>query len=428
MKVLILGGGGREHAVAWKLRSDDPSVHITAAPGNPGIEEIGRCVRCNPTDPAAVVALAEHVKPDLVFVGPEAPLAAGVADALSSRKFSVFGPTQAASQLEASKVFSKQIMLEHGIPTGGASWHADAAEAKRAIRVSGAPVVIKASGLAAGKGVIVANTIEEADDAVDRMMLRGDFGSAGTELLVEEFMEGEEISVFAVCDGEHFVLLPPAQDHKRLLDGDTGPNTGGMGAYSPVSVASPPVLQDVADRVIGPTLSAMRKRGTPFCGLLYCGMMLTEHGPRVVEYNCRFGDPETQVVLPILEQPLLELMLRASTKGGLGASADHSAATSSAVATVLAAPGYPDAPVVGGSLVLPDAPADVHFFHAGSARAPSGELISAGGRVVTVSAVAAEFATACRLSREYASYVELPNAQFRRDIGWREMARRARTS
>ena len=427
MKVLILGGGGREHAVAWKLTQDDPAVQITAAPGNPGIEPLGRCVRINPSDPAAVVALAEELRPDLVFVGPEAPLAAGVADALTARGFATFGPSQAAAQLEASKRFSKALMLEHSIPTAGASWHADAAQAKLAVRVTGAPVVIKASGLAAGKGVVVATTIEQADRAIEQMMLHGVYGSAGSEILVEEFMEGEEISVFAITDGRRFVLLPPAQDHKRLLDGDRGPNTGGMGAYSPVSVATSTLLQQVAEQVIAPTLKAMEQQGTPFRGLLYAGMMLTEHGPKVVEFNCRFGDPETQVVLPVMKGALADLMLRAAT-GTLGSSGDLSVAAGTAVTTVVAAPGYPDTPRTGGRLVLPEPGSGIIYFHAGTGRDASGHLVSTGGRVVAVTAVADDMAGACAASRDAAAGVQLPDAQFRRDIGWRELARRAGAS
>ncbi|MBC7896408.1 MAG: phosphoribosylamine--glycine ligase [Cytophagaceae bacterium] len=427
MKVLILGGGGREHAVAWKLKIDNPSIQLTAAPGNPGIEELGRCIRINPSDAAAVVALAQDVGPDLVFVGPEAPLAAGVVDALSASGFAAFGPTRAAAQLESSKRYSKELMLEHGIPTAGASWHVDAAEAKLAVRLTGAPVVIKASGLAAGKGVIICPTVEDAERAIDQIMLQGVFGAAGSEVLVEDYMDGEEISVFAVCDGTEFVLLPPAQDHKRLLEGDRGPNTGGMGAYAPVSIATQAVLEDVADRVIGPTLQAMRQRGAPFRGLLYCGMMLTADGPKVVEYNCRFGDPETQVVLPVLREELFDLMLR-SAASGLGASRDASQGNGAAVTTVVAAPGYPDTPRTGGDIEIPDAPPGVVTFHAGTARDSTGRLVSSGGRVLAVTGVADDFAEAAALSREHASRIRLADLHFRRDIGWREMERRARTA
>jgi phosphoribosylamine--glycine ligase len=426
VRVLILGSGGREHAVAWKLRHDDPSVELTAAPGNPGLEQLGRCASVSPTDVAAVVALAEQVRADLVFVGPEAPLAAGVADGLRARGVRVFGPSQAAARLESSKRFAKQLMLEHGIPTAGASWYADAAQAKAAVELTGAPVVIKASGLAAGKGVVVASSAREAHEAIDAMMLRAAYGAAGSEVLVEEFMSGEELSVFAVCDGTDFVLLPAAQDHKRLLDGDRGPNTGGMGAYAPVSLATSELLQEVAERIIGPTLAAMRSGGAPFSGLLYCGLMLTEEGPKVVEFNCRFGDPETEAVLPVMDDALLPLLLR-SALGELGASADLSAARQCAVTTVVAAPGYPESPETGARLEIPVDSEHLLVFHAGTGRNADGALISTGGRVVAVTGVADDFETARQASRDAAARVVLPKAHFRTDIGWREAARRART-
>lgn len=429
MKVLLLGSGAREHAIAWKLLQDDPSLELIAAPGNPGIEHHGRCVSVNPTDVTAVCHLAEHETPDLIVVGPEAPLAAGVTDALEARGYSVFGPTQSAAMLESSKRFAKQVMLEHGVPTGRATWHTDASQAKAAARLSGAPVVIKASGLAAGKGVVVAQSVDEAEHAIEAMMLHSAFGDAGAELLVEEYLAGEELSVFALTDGSRFVLLPPAQDHKRLLNGDAGPNTGGMGAYSPVSVGDTALLQVVADTVVEPTLAAMRRLGTPFRGLLYCGLMLTEHGPKVIEFNCRFGDPETQVVLPLLDASLLELMLMAARPGTLGASADLSVVEGSAVTTVVAAPGYPDAPATGSPIVLPPDREHVLVFHAGTKRR-DGALVSAGGRVLSITAVAPDFEQACRLSREGAAAVSFVEGrpQYRSDIGWRELARRARTS
>ncbi|HEX4933314.1 MAG TPA: phosphoribosylamine--glycine ligase, partial [Gemmatimonadaceae bacterium] len=340
MKILLLGSGGREHAIAWKLAQDDPSLELVAAPGNPGISTIGRCVPVSATDAAAVVALASAERPELVVIGPEAPLAAGVSDALREAGFKVFGPSKAAAALEASKRFAKEVMFAAGVPTARASWHTEARSAKLAARMSGAPVVIKASGLAAGKGVIVTQTLDEAELAIDRMF-EGAFGEAGAEVLVEEFMAGEELSVFAVTDGEHFVLLPGAQDHKRLLDGDEGPNTGGMGAYAPVSIATDDVLRFTGEHIVAPTLAEMRRRGTPFRGLLYVGLMLTESGPKVVEFNCRFGDPETQVVLPVLEGSLLTLMLGAATEGGLAGVATPRCREGAAVTTVVASPGYP---------------------------------------------------------------------------------------
>ena len=367
MKILLLGSGGREHAIAWKLLQDDGGLELVAAPGNPGIESLGRCVPVNPTDVAAVVALAQSERPDLVVIGPEAPLAAGVSDALRDEGFRVFGPSKAAAQLESSKRFAKEVMFAAGIPTAGASCHHDAASAKVAIRQRGAPVVVKASGLAAGKGVIVAQTLADADLAVDRMF-DGAFGEAGSEVLVEECLEGEEISLFAITDGEHFVTLVASQDHKRLLEGDVGPNTGGMGAYAPVTVATAELLGEISRDIITPTLLEMRNRGTPFTGLLYVGLMLTSEGPKVIEYNCRFGDPETQAVLPMLRASLLDLLMQASEADGMRRSAQPEVREGASVTTVVASPGYPDAPITGAHIVLPSEPVGVTIFHAGTRR------------------------------------------------------------
>ncbi|MEO6446495.1 MAG: phosphoribosylamine--glycine ligase [Gemmatimonadaceae bacterium] len=424
MKILLLGNGGREHAIAWKLRHDDATVEIVAAPGNPGIEELGRCFPVSPTDEAAVVSLALTERPDLVVIGPEAPLAAGISDALRDAGFRVFGPSKAAAQLESSKRFAKEVMSAAGVPTAGASWHSDAQSAKAAIRKLSAPVVIKASGLAAGKGVVVAGSIEEAEEAVDSM-LQGAFGTAGEEILVEEFMEGEELSLFAVTDGEHFVTLLAAQDHKRLLEGDLGPNTGGMGAYAPVAVATPELLSQVSRDIITPTLLEMRNRGIPFTGLLYTGLMLTEEGPKVVEFNCRFGDPETQAVLPMLQGNLLGLLMSASVPEGMRRSAQPEVREGAVVTTVVASPGYPASPNTGAPIRLPEVPDGVTIFHAGTRRGPDGALMTAGGRVFAVTGVAGSIEEAQRLSVATASAIEFPGKVLRRDVGWRELARRA---
>ncbi len=424
MKILLLGSGGREHAIAWKLRQDDRDVDIVAAPGNPGIEPLGRCVPVTPADSAAVVALAHRERPDLVVIGPEAPLAAGVSDALRAEGFRVFGPSQAAAQLESSKRFAKEVMFSAGVPTAGASWHTDATSAKLAVRHRGAPVVVKASGLAAGKGVVVAQSVEEAESAVDRMFL-GAFGDAGAEVLVEECMEGEEISLFVVTDGEHFVTLVPAQDHKRLREGDEGPNTGGMGAYAPVAIATSNVLRQVAREIITPTLLEMRNRGTPFTGLLYVGLMLTVDGPRVVEFNCRFGDPETQTVLPMLRGGLADLLMQASVVDGMRRTPQPDVLPGASVTTVVASPGYPESPIVGALIVLPSDTDGVIVFHAGTKRGPGGGLITAGGRVFSVTAVAGSIEEAQRLSATAAEAIDFPDTVLRRDIGWRELARRA---
>ena len=422
-KLLLIGGGGREHALAWKLRRDDPSLEIVAAPGNPGIAALARCEAVKADDVEGLLALAERERVELTVVGPEAPLAAGLVDRFAERGLAVFGPTRLAAEIETSKRFAKQLMLDAGVPTAAAEFHTEAGAAKAAARRFGAPVVVKASGLAAGKGVIVCATLDEADRAIDLMLRDGAFGAAGAEILVEAFMRGEELSLFAVTDGTVALPLLAAQDHKRLLDGDAGPNTGGMGAYAPVSLGAPELVADVRARILEPTLAAMRAAGRPFRGLLYAGLMLTEDGPQVVEFNCRFGDPETQAVLPLMESSLLDLVRTVATGGSLAGAAEPRWRDAAAVTTVVAAAGYPDAPRTGDPLELPADGAELVVFHAGTRRAPDGGLASAGGRVVAVTAVAPTLAEAAERSRDGAARTRLAGAQFRRDIGWRELAR-----
>ncbi|HEX8849840.1 MAG TPA: phosphoribosylamine--glycine ligase [Gemmatimonadaceae bacterium] len=428
MRVLIVGGGGREHALAWKLKRDDPSLELLAAPGNPGIAELARCVSLSATDVAALLGLARRESVDLVVVGPEAPLAAGIVDAFREAGIPIFGPTGAAAAIETSKSFAKELMLRAGIPTARAERHTDVDDAKAAVRRFGAPVVIKASGLAAGKGVVVAPTIAEADDAVEMMLLEGAFGAAGAELLVEEFMEGEELSLFAITDGTRFMPMLPAQDHKRLEEGDRGPNTGGMGAYAPVSIGTRGIIDQACSRIIEPTLAAMREHGRPFTGLLYAGLMLTSEGPKVVEFNCRFGDPETEAILPLMRSSLLDLVQAVAHGESLAGAPSIEWATGHAVTTVVAAPGYPDRPVTGGVLVIPAAAPDVHVFHAGTKRDGNGALVAAGGRVLAVTAIAPTLEAAQRRSAAVAASVQLEGKQLRRDIGWRELRRGARAS
>lgn len=423
MKILLVGGGGREHALAWRLRHDDPTLELVAAPGNPGIAELGTCVDVKPTDVDALVALAERENVDLTMVGPEAPLAAGLADRLLARGLAVFGPTQLAAEIETSKRFAKALMQGAGVPTARAEAFTDVDGARRAVRRFGAPVVVKASGLAAGKGVVVCRTLDEADAAIAHMLADRAFGSAGDEILIEEFMEGEELSVFAVCDGERAIPLLPSQDHKRLREGDEGPNTGGMGAYAPVSLATPELVSDVLERIVHPTLHALSTAGRPFRGLLYAGLMLTAEGPRVVEFNCRFGDPETQAILPLLDSSLLELVVAVARRGSLAGVAAPAWREAAAVTTVVAAPGYPERARTGDRIVLPPDEPDVILFHAGTARGRDGELVTAGGRVLNVTAVAPTMAEAQARSVGVAERVELAGKQVRRDIGWRELAR-----
>ena len=335
MKALIVGGGGREHALAWKLKRDDPSIELLAAPGNPGIAELARCVPISATDTARIVDLASADRVGLAVVGPEAPLAAGLADALRERGIPTFGPSASAARIETSKRFAKEVMVGAGVPTAHASHHSDVESARRAVAELGAPVVIKATGLAAGKGVVVCDTVNDAFDAIDRMLQHKALGEAGREILVEEFMTGEELSLFAVTDGEHYLTMVAAQDHKRLFAGDAGPNTGGMGAYAPVAIGTRDVIAAAETRIIEPTLAALRDRGAPFAGLLYAGLMITDEGPRVVEFNCRFGDPETQAILPLLDGSLLDAIGAVATGDGLAGASPFAWSRNFAVTTVV---------------------------------------------------------------------------------------------
>lgn len=423
MRVLIVGGGGREHALAWKLKTDHPSVQLIAAPGNPGIAELATCEGVATSDIDGLVALAERESVSLVVVGPEAPLAAGLADRLIQRGISVFGPTSAAAEIETSKRFAKQLMADAGIPTARAEVFTDVDEARRAVRRFGAPVVVKASGLAAGKGVIVCQTVDEADAAIARILSDRVFGDAGSEILLEEFMEGEELSLFAITDGHNAIPLLPSQDHKQLLENDKGPNTGGMGAYAPVSSGTPELVEEVLNSIIYPTLRALEKAGRPFTGLLYAGLMLTKDGPKVVEFNCRFGDPETQAILPLLESNLLEMMIACTKRGSLADVAAPVWREGFAVTTVVASPGYPERARVGDHITLPDAAENVLVFHAGTAHGSGGSLVSAGGRVLNVTGLGSTLAEAQERSVEWAENVALTGKQLRRDIGWRDLAR-----
>lgn len=428
MKVLIVGGGGREHALAWKLLQDDPRLELVAAPGNPGIAALGRCEPVSATDVPALCALAQQKQADLVVVGPEAPLELGLVDALRALGIPAFGPTRAAAAIETSKRFAKELMLAAGVPTAMARTFTDAAAAKAEVRRLGAPVVVKASGIAAGKGVIVAMTLEEAEAAVDSMLIDNAFGAAGAEVLVEEFMTGEELSIFGLTDGSHVLPMIAAQDHKRIGDGDTGPNTGGMGAYAPVSIAPQALMDEAVARVFTPTLRAMRDAGCPFTGLLYAGLMLTPGGIKVVEFNCRFGDPETQAILPLLDSSLLDPMLAIARGESLAGEAPLHWKPQAAITTVLAAAGYPGTVLGGDAIAVPPTPRDVLVFHAGTKRDGDGTLRTAGGRVLAVTALAATLADAREASAAFAAQVQFDGKQYRRDIGWRELARRARAS
>jgi len=426
MKVLLVGGGGREHALAWRLAQDDPSIEIVAAPGNPGIAAHGTCVAVSATNLEGLARVARETRPDFTLVGPEGPLAAGLVDRFRAERWPVFGPTRAAARIETSKAFSKDLMRAAGVPTASAVVCTDAKKAKSAAREFGAPVVIKASGLAAGKGVIVATTLDEADRAIDDMLVGNAFGDAGHEVLVEEFMTGEELSVLGITDGTRILPLPAAQDHKRLLAGDKGPNTGGMGAYAPVSLATNALIEQVVREIFEPTLAALAERGSPFAGLLYGGLMLTPAGPRVVEFNCRFGDPETQAVLPIADVGMpLGHLLAGVARGDALPTGLRTRARGAAVATVLAAAGYPEQPASGAVISIPPSLGDdVLVFHAGTATR-NGSLTVSGGRVLAVTGRGPTVAEARARSLAAAQQIRFQGCQFRPDIGWRELSRDA---
>ena len=428
MKVLIVGGGGREHALAWKLCRDDPSLELIVAPGNPGIAAFARCVAGVDTI-KDLAHLAEEEQVDLTIVGPETPLEAGIVNLFRTRGLPIFGPTREAARIESSKRFAKELMVKAGIPTARAVQHSDAKEAKAALADFGVPVVIKASGLTGGKGVIVAQSSAEAERAIDAMVSDRVFGAAGREILIEEFMEGEEVSLFAITDGQQALPLLAAQDHKRLLEGDFGPNTGGMGAYAPTSVATPELVAQAMSGIVRPTLAAMREAGSAFTGLLYAGLMITAEGPKVVEFNCRFGDPETQALMPLMSSSLLELLAAVGGGGSLSRAKNPDWKPLSAVTTVVAAAGYPLAVKTGDVIELPPPEKDVQVFHAGTAVDPStNKLVTAGGRVFAVTAVAESLIEAAEMSRSHAEAISFKGKQLRRDIGWREVTRGARAT
>jgi phosphoribosylamine--glycine ligase len=429
MKVLIVGGGGREHALAWKLCRDDPNLELIACPGNPGIASLARCIPLPVDKHKELAHLAEDEYVDFTIVGPEMPLEAGIVNVFQSRGLPIFGPTREAARIETSKRFAKDLMVKAGIPTARAFQTSDSRDAKAALAGFSSPVVVKASGLAGGKGVIVAQSTAEAERAIDAMLGDRIFGNAGREILIEEFMEGEEISVFAITDGYQALPLLAAQDHKRLLEGDLGPNTGGMGAYAPTSLATSELVSQVMADIIRPTLAALREGGSIFKGLLYAGLMLTDEGPKVVEFNCRFGDPETQTLMPLMDSSLLELLAAVAGGGSLSRTRNVDWKPLSSVTTVVAAAGYPDKVRTGDVIEMPPSEEGVEVFQAGTARYPGGtHLMTAGGRVLAVTAVADGLHEAAELSRSYAERISFSGKQMRRDIGWREMTRGARVT
>ncbi len=428
MNILLIGSGGREHALAWKM-AQSPLVDVVhCAPGNPGMHEIGPCFDVAADDVDGLVKLALQIEPDLIVIGPEAPLARGLSDILRARGFDVFGPSKEAAQLEASKAFSKGRMKKYGVPTAAYGEFTEAAPAKAFLKKMTAPYVLKADGLAAGKGVVIAATLKEAEAEIDEM-LSGKFGAASATLVIEEFMHGEEASVFVITDGEGAVYLPAAQDHKRVGDGDTGPNTGGMGAYAPAPVVSAEIMARVKREIAEPILKGMAKDGMPYQGVLYIGVMVTADGPKVVEFNARFGDPECQALMKGLKGDIVPLILVAATGGLKGSEAqferllglDDFAPTAT---VVMAAKGYPGK-VEKGSIIKNVAGANavpgVTVFHAGTDMNSIGLLTANGGRVLNVTASGATLREA--VDRAYAGVdaIDWPEGFCRRDIGWRAL-------
>jgi phosphoribosylamine--glycine ligase len=421
MNVLLIGSGGREHALAWKLAASPMLTKLYAAPGNPGIAKEAELVALDVADHAAVASFCRDRSIDLVVVGPEAPLVAGIADDLRASGVKVFGPSKAAAQLEGSKGFTKDLCARQNIPTAAYGRFTAADAAKAYIRDQGAPIVVKADGLAAGKGVTVAMTEDEALAAIDDCF-SGAFGTAGAEVVVEEFLDGEEASFFCLCDGTTALPFGSAQDHKRVGDGDTGPNTGGMGAYSPAPVMTPEMIERTMTEIVEPTMRGMAELGAPFSGVLFAGLMITPAGPKLIEYNTRFGDPECQVLMMRLKDDLL-VLLEAAADGQLA----HMSARwrdDAALTVVMAAKGYPGAPEKGSVIrSLDEAALDgVEIFHAGT-RQRGGEIVANGGRVLNVTAAARTVTAAQRLAYKAVDRIDWPEGFCRRDIGWRAVER-----
>ncbi|WP_419319008.1 phosphoribosylamine--glycine ligase [Caulobacter sp. ErkDOM-E] len=421
LNILLVGSGGREHALAWKIAQSPLCGRLVAAPGNPGMAAVAQLRAVKVLDVEGLVALAQEIAADLVVVGPESALEVGLADRLAEVGIPCFGGSQRAARLETSKAFTKDFCARHDLPTAAYGVFTDAASASAFLDTLAAPFVIKADGLAAGKGVVIAADRAQADAAV-LDMLGGRFGTAGARVVIEEFMHGEEASLFAICDGKTAMLFGAAQDHKRAYDGDEGPNTGGMGTYSP-----PPVLTDALVRqawieLIEPTVKGMAAEGNPYVGVLYAGLMLTPTGPKLVEYNARFGDPECQTLMLRLQSDLVPLLL-AAAKGELAGAAKPVWRDEAAICVVLAAEGYPDAPVTGGRIQGADADfgAGVVVFHAGTSREFEGRLVAAGGRVLNVCALGATLLEAREAAYAALQTISLPGGFYRRDIGWRAL-------
>lgn len=419
MNILLIGSGGREHAIAWKIAQSSKLTKLYALPGNPGIGQIAENISgISIDDHAVIIRFCKEKQIELVIVGPEVPLANGISDALNDAEIRCFGPRKAAAQIEASKVFSKHFMARHGIPTARYATFTRLADGLKHLDKLDYPVVIKASGLAAGKGVILPETTDEAKSVLTEIMKNGAFGEAGSEVVIEERMTGPEVSLMAFTDGEMVVPMVSAQDHKRLLDGDRGPNTGGMGAYAPAPIFTADMLDEALESVLKPAVSGLRLEGTPFVGVLYAGLMLTSNGIRTLEFNCRFGDPETQVVLPLLETDLVEIA-EACVDGRL-ADVDIRWKDGTSVCVVLASKGYPDKPEKGKSVTFAELPKNMVCFHAGT-KADGERIITTGGRVFGLTGWAQGVKTA--VSQVYANVnqVTFEGVQYRKDIASRAL-------
>jgi phosphoribosylamine---glycine ligase len=431
MNILLLGSGGREHALAWKMAASPLAERLHCAPGNAGIAQEAECVALDLSDHAAVVAFCRNHRIDLVVVGPEAPLCAGIVDDLESAGIKAFGPSRAAAALEGSKGLTKDLCRANGIPTAAYARFKDAAAAKAHIRSHGAPIVVKADGLAAGKGVVVAQSQADAEAAVDMMFAGGIFvsnpGEAGGEIVIEDFLDGEEASFFALCDGETAIPLATAQDHKRAFDGDKGPNTGGMGAYSPAGNIDAAMSERIMNEIIAPTMRAMKAMGAPYKGVLYAGLMITAEGPKLIEYNARFGDPETQVLMLRLMSDLVPALL--ASRDGVLKAFDLRWYAEPALTVVMAAKGYPGNYARGTVIEgLDEAAAveGVEIFHAGT-KAEGGRILANGGRVLNVSATGKTVREAQARAYEAIARIRWPEGFYRRDIGWRAVERERRT-
>ncbi len=422
MNILLIGSGGREHALAWAISASPLCDRLFIAPGNPGTAQCGENVVLDLADHGAVVAFCRLQGIGLVVVGPEGPLVDGLVDSLLAAGIKSFGPSKAAAQLEGSKAYTKELCAECGIPTAGFRRFADAAAAKAYVAAQGAPIVIKADGLAAGKGVVMAQTLDEANAAID-MMFAGGFGAAGSEIVIEEWMIGEEASFFALCDGTHALALASAQDHKRVGDGDTGPNTGGMGAYSPAPVITKAMQERVMAEIIRPTLAGMAKRGTPFKGVLFAGLMITAEGPKLIEYNVRFGDPECEVLMPRLRSDIVPALL-ACCDGVLG-NVDLRWSEQVALTVVMAAKGYPESPQTGSvikGIEKAEALDEVLVFHAGT-RQGAVDLVASGGRVLNIVGLGKTVSEAQARAYGGVDVIDWPGGFCRRDIGWQAVKR-----